>query len=785
MSPENFIGSVDKDVVIQQEQQYFDRAFDCMMEADVRWAKAPLTGGTAAERRALKRAAAKRKVPASDEPVAFGRMMDEDGESFYIGKAPIFDGDKNLLVINWQAPAAARYNQATPTDPQGLVWRRSFTAPHNHIEDLSDLLFQEIAEQLQDLEEVVAYSAQEDDLLEALRRKRTGAMTDIVATIQAAQDQLIRADKDQLLVIQGGPGTGKTAVALHRVSWLLYTFDQEMRPQDVLVVGPNQTFTRYIQKVLPGLGDEDVHQFALDRLLANGVTRRGMDPDPVATIKGSAHMAAVVKRALWQRVAIPAEGVVVDMGSSRKVIVSRDVLRTLVENLDKLPYSEGRQQFSERLASYCREYQVSGSSRGLTDAVVPASLEQAVERVWKKLSPQQFLRELYGSKQRLMKANKVDLLSDLQVQLLHRPPVRAMSEEPWTRDDLALIDYASFLMNGADQQYRHIVVDEAQDLSYMELLALKHRSSSGSMTVVGDLAQSTGPHAHDSWGEVAEALDQGQSQDVSELEYGYRVPKQVFDLARPVLAAAAPEVQAPDVLRDVSFDPAWSFPASAELAGAVAQKVIERSLGYFMGVIAHPDHWEALRGAFSAAGISWAESTSGELSNAINLVTPEDAKGLEFDSVIVVDPQRIIDMPHGLRLLYIALTRTTTRLDLVVPRDRLPEILTGHAPEIPPLPVEEDLPRPDPVPALSNETTATGPEAPAASVLDHHDPVSVPVSVPVTGDHSPRFEALQAWAKPVVQSYIDQQIHHLEGGDFSPKMVEAIVEELHRHYLGQ
>jgi DNA helicase IV len=784
LSLENLAGAVDKDVVIQQEQRYFDRAFDCMMDADARWVKAALTGGTAVERRALKRAASKRQVPAPEEPVAFGRMVGEDGESFYIGKAPIFDAEKNLLVINWQAPAAARYNQATPSDPQGLLWRRSFTAPHNHIEDLSDLHFQEIAEQLQDLEEVAAYPAQEDDLLEALRRKRTGEMADIVSTIQAAQDQLIRADKDQLLVIQGGPGTGKTAVALHRVSWLLYTFDQEIRPQDVLVVGPNQTFTRYIQKVLPGLGDEDVYQIALDRLLANGVTRRGVDPDPVAIIKGSKPMAAVVKRALWQRVAIPAEGVVIDMSSFRRITVSKDALRTLVENLHKLPYSQGRQQFSERLASYCAEYQASVSSRGHADTVVPASLEQAVERVWKKLSPQQFLRELYGSKQRLTKANKVNLLSEEQVQLLHRPSVRAMSEEPWTRDDLALIDYASFLMNGAERQYRHIVVDEAQDLSYMELLALKHRSSSGSMTVVGDLAQSTGPHAHDSWGEVAEALDQGQTQDVSELEYGYRVPQQVFDLARPVLAAAAPTVRAPDILREIPYEPAWSFPASAELAEAVAQKVIERSRGYFMGVIAHPEHWEALRAAFSAAGINWAESTSGELSTAINLVTPEDAKGLEFDSVIVVDPQRIIDMPHGLRLLYIALTRTTTRLDLVVPRERLPEILAGKAPEIPPLPaVQEDLPQTRPSP--SNETTAPGPEAPTAPAHDHNSPTPLPVNMPLIGNHSPRFEALPPWAKPVVQSYLAQQIHHLEGGDYSPKMIEAIVEELHRHYLGQ
>lgn len=306
------------------------------------------------------------------------------------------------------------------------------------------------------------------------------------------------------------------------------------------------------------------------------------------------------------------------------------------------------------------------------------------------------------------------------------------------------------------------------------------------MTIVGDLAQSTGPHVHESWAEVATALDVGQSQDIAELEYGYRVPKQVFDVARPVLEAAAPEVRAPDILRDVPFEPNWVFPTSETLAAAVADQVLERSRGYFMGVIAHPEQWDRLREAFAEAGINWAESTSGELSSAINLVTPEDAKGLEFDSVIVVDPQRIMDMRHGLRLLYTAITRTTTRLDFVVPRDRLPEILVGQAPALTALSLEaDDAPLSveyEPVPDEETDPIASVDNAPSPMPGDEPAPSSE--ASPSRSGHSDRFEALQPWAKPMVENYIAQQVEHLEGGDYSRKMIEAIVEEMYLRYVG-
>ncbi|WP_175637471.1 HelD family protein [Sinomonas mesophila] len=662
--------------VIRAEQEYFDVAYDFRSEA-AEWLKNGSSGGTAVERRAFKAAAAKRPVVSADEPVAFGRMTTSDGESYYVGKVPIFDHEKNLLVMNWQAPAASAFNQASPSDPQGLAWKRTFNAPYNEIRDFDDLVFQEIAERLEALQ-TFSYGA--DELLQdVLSRKRTGEMADIVSTIQAAQDKLIRQDKDQLLVIQGGPGTGKTAVALHRVSWLLFNHQESMQPQDILIVGPNATFARYIRKVLPGLGDEDVVQQSLEAVLRGEIRVRGEEGDETAALKGSAPMAGLLNRAIRLRPRVPKDDVLVRRRNSATALrLSPQEAKLLFDGIKPIPYAEGRLHLRRRLVEACADRL--GNARGIDPESLldPASVEGAVERMWPQLTPAQLVRELYGSRDRLTKANKE--FSHGELELLYRPMASRIADEPWTRADLAVVDLAQALMREVPQKYEHIVIDEAQDLSYMELVALRARSRNGSMTVVGDIAQSTGPHARDSWDPVIRALELGLIAQVAPLEHGYRVPKQAFDLAVPVLASAAPAVQPPLVLREVDHAPVWSLVPEDELGAAVAQAVIDRSRGYFVGIIAHPDHWEELRTKFRHEGLKWAESTSGELSGSINLVTPADAKGLEFDAVIVVDPQRIVEMPHGLRLLYIALTRTTTMLDLVIPAGRVPGVLRDLLP---------------------------------------------------------------------------------------------------------
>jgi DNA helicase IV len=673
------VGAVSNSAELQREQAYFDHAKQHRDGQSSAWSMTGASAGTAVERRAFKNAMEKRKVASPEDPVALTRIDYEDGDKLYIGKVAIFDADKNLLVVNWQAPAAAVANQASVHNPLGLRSKRTFDAPANRISSFEDIVFKALAEAVNELDD---HSYTGDALLQSLSRKRGSEMTDIVKTIQAAQDKLVRADKDQLLIVQGGPGTGKTAVALHRVSWLLFNYQDELPPEDVLVVGPNPTFTRYIRRVLPDLGDDDVVQQALQNLLSNDVRLTGEDTGAAATVKGSARMSHVLERALKQRIRVPSEDIRIQRRNT--VLTVAVPARTIAEVLETLQFgsfASGRRQFRQRLIELCAP--LLGNIRQVDPEqfLEPKALEAEVEKIWPQITPQQFLRDLYGSRERLKRAAEGHLTAD-EMDLLYRQQSERIADEPWTMADLALLDEAQARMRQSPRTYGHIVVDEAQDLSKMQLRAVRRRSKNGSMTVVGDIAQSTGPYSRDSWDDVALLLGHGTSAQgpthIVELEHGYRVPKQVFDVALPILASAAPSVTAPRILRDVDYAPRFASVPEGDLALEVARTVFGHSgRGRFVGVVAPVELWPSLREAFRSEDLQWSESTEGELSTAINLVTPEDAKGLEFDAVIVVDPSLILQMPHGERMLYIALTRTTTHLDVIYPLGSLPRLLGG------------------------------------------------------------------------------------------------------------
>ncbi|WP_433123017.1 HelD family protein [Arthrobacter koreensis] len=659
------------------EQDYFDLAAAAREESVAARGVRDWSAGTAAERRAFARSFGNQADIDLDANVAFGRMDREDGEVYYVGKHPIFDSEKNLLVVNWQSPAAAAYNQATARDPQGLLRKREFDAQHNRIKAFQDTVFKELAQAVAELEQWETPT--DDNLLAAMSEKRNGQMADIVRTIQAAQDKIVRMDKDRLLIVQGGPGTGKTAVALHRVSWLLFNYQEDLKPADVLVIGPNPTFTLYIRRVLPDLGDNDVLQQALPEMLAPGTEVRATESPEVAALKGSAIMADIIATGLSDRIREPKASVRIQQRSSGRFIeIPAELVANRIRALRSEVYLEGRAKLKTTLIELANSQNgrlIRGASADLLD---PKSLESALSQMWPQLNPQQFVRELLGSKERLLRAAAGTELRAADVELLHRPMAASMAAEPWTVADLALIDEAAEGLRGAPDLFGHIVIDEAQDLSEMQLMAIRRRSRNGSMTVVGDIAQSTGPSAMDDWDRVEQMLASSLPCSVEELEHGYRVPREVFALAAPVLAVAAPHVTPPLVTRSAHADPQVSETQEEDLAGELANIVVHHSgRGRFVGVIAVAELWDDIRRAFEAEDIQWSESTSGGLSHAINLVTPEASKGLEFDAVIVVHPQRIVDLPHGERLLYIALTRTTTRLDIVYPTGTLPAILGG------------------------------------------------------------------------------------------------------------
>jgi DNA helicase IV len=493
-------------------------------------------------------------------------------------------------------------------------------------------------------------------------------MRDIVQTIHAAQYELIRSPLDQLLIIQGGPGTGKTAVALHRVSWLLYNHRDELSAEDVLVVGPNPTFTRYIRSVLPILGDTTVQHRDLRSLGPQSSHRRNEAVD-VARLKGEARMAALLKRALAQRVRFPERTEFLETGSDRGATrFSRvDIEAALPRFLAAGSYNDGRARFRTWLTEEAQQRLRAGQNLSAT------GLDNAVERVWPSLTSQAFLRELLGSRERLLGAAGDDFTAG-DVNRLLRPAAERISDERWSNADVALLDEAETLINGRPAVFRHIVVDEAQDLSPMQLRSIRRRSRSGSLTVVGDIAQSTGAWARDSWDDVREALQQEHPTTTEELNLGYRVPEQIYAFAVQLLPYAAPAVVPPRVVR--------KGPAEPDLVKVESSKVAERAVaaardfagrGLFVGMIS-PDAFRAeVEKELRRNDVRWSDTSQGALGASINLARPLEAKGLEFDAVVVVEPEAIVaESERGHRMLYIALTRTTRYLSVVHSSRALP-----------------------------------------------------------------------------------------------------------------
>ncbi|MGK5682165.1 UvrD-helicase domain-containing protein [Actinoplanes sp. URMC 104] len=644
--------------VLAAEQRYFDHVSDHRERMRRALLDAPAAAANAGAAARLRKDAEARvqRIGEPDDAVAVGRMDDEDGETLYVGYHTIFDDDSEVLVVNWQAPAAARYFTATHADAAGLVMKRSFDCTGNVIDAFSDVVFRQLAAAVAELEEPG------DALLDDLNRDRTGQMQDIVRTIQAAQFELIRAPLDEMLIIQGGPGTGKTAVALHRVSWLLYNYRDELSAQDVLIVGPTPTFTRYTRTVLPSLGDTSVVQRDIGQFHPP-VKRGRAESAEVARLKGDGRMAGLLRRALYDRVGVPADQRPLEVQlDGRPVVFTADEIGQFVARSRQTPgtFAQQRQIFRSLMVNAATER---ARERRLG---VRASLDQLIERVWPSFTAAAFLRELYGSRDRLIAAAGASLTAR-DIALLHRRPGERLSEEVWSDADLPLLDHLEAQINGIDERYGHIVVDEAQDLSPMQLRSIALRCGSGSMTVVGDIAQSTGLWARDDWDDVLEHLPAQLPQRIAELRYGYRVPRQVFEVAERLLPIAAPGIVAPQVVRDGPADPVFRLVDDDSRAGvAVEAAMAHASHGRSVAIICPAAHRSEIETELALRDVAWRAASRNELGQGVNLVSPQEAKGLEFDAAVVVEPKAILaEDDRGHRLLYVALTRTTRYLHVV------------------------------------------------------------------------------------------------------------------------
>ncbi|WP_353082687.1 HelD family protein [Tessaracoccus lapidicaptus] len=680
----------------REDQAHFDRAWEAREARRQKYehigeAAAGPKAGAALIKHEGKRMASRLGEP--DEAVAVGRIDTAD-EVRYIGRHVILDSESDPLVISWASPEAQPFYAATIDDAMGLIRKRSFDTKKNRIVSVQDIVFKDVADRVKGLQDRDK-PQMTDALLQDLERDRSSEMQDIVQTIHHSQYHVIERPLDELLIVQGGPGTGKTAVALHRVAWLLYNFSDILRADGVLVVSPNSAFTQYIRKVLPSLGEASVDHIDLTRLSPVSSSSRA-EPFETTRLKGERRMADLLSRALWSRVR-PPQGARISVETSTGVAnVSADEVRGRIERWRSAPgpYADRRAELRRVLGDL-----VLGQP-GRRPADV-STLDRETERIWPALTPARFVQELLGSRQRLSEAAGDDFTAR-DVERLYRQSAGSLSAEEWSDADVALLDEADWLINGRSAGYSHIVIDEAQDLSAMQLRSIARRSATGSYTLVGDLAQSTGPWARESWEDVFVTLrSRGTEQRLETLRYGYRVPRQVFEFARPLLAFAAPEVEAPIVIRDAPRDPVIVSADPDDVVGLAVMEAQEHaSKGLLVGVIAPEALWPELEAAMDAAEISHKSPANGGLGTSINLMTAAQSKGLEFDATVVVEPAGIVhESEHGLRRLYIALTRTT-RFMSVIYSQAVPEIglrgdedeerMTSEGPE-PEFDLEEQL----------------------------------------------------------------------------------------------
>ncbi len=621
-------------------------------------------------------------------PLCFGRIDTEDGDRWYVGRRHVEDAESKPVVVDWRAPVSAAFYRATAVDPCGLELRRRFIVDDRTITALLD-------EHLDD-PDAPAASGLPDPLLAELERSRTGQMRDIVATIAAEQDLIIRAPLGELLIVQGGPGTGKTAVGLHRAAFLLFAHRIELLEKRVLIVGPNPLFLRYIAEVLPSLGETAATQTTLEGLQSARFRVRAVDADEVARLKGRVELASVVDRAVRARIKPLADGLELRSGLARVRLEPDDLDRLQKTVLGRrLPVNDGREVFRRLVLQ--EAWRRHGSRPGVDPGGEPlftagirsdADFKKAIDKMWPTLAPAAIVQGLYSSPKRLAEASDGVLDADERA-LLRRGAARKPSEEPWTVGDVALLDEAQYLLSGVPASYGHVVVDEAQDLSPMALRMLARRADKGSMTVLGDLAQATTPQAAASWSTaVAVLTEQRRELDIdgeepvvttAELTVGYRVPAAILDVANRLLPEAAPGVTPARSVR-AGGDPPLILPVPAdELIGAVVEEVAAlRDRTASVAVVAVDARLGPIIEALQARAIPADRVGGAGLPghDAVALVTPAAVKGLEFDAVVVIEPAEIVELDAGLRHLYVSMTRAVQHLG-IVHADPLPAALVG------------------------------------------------------------------------------------------------------------
>jgi DNA helicase IV len=604
--------------------------------------------------------------------------------ALHIGRRHVHDPEGTPVVLDWRAPVSRPFYRASASHPMGLTLRRRFGFAGGALTAYEDERFGATTESRDRSGESSESGTPSKLLISEIERPRSGPMRDIVATIQPEQDDIVRADAATTVCVQGAPGTGKTAVGLHRVAYLLYAHKEQVTRRGVVVVGPNLAFLSYIRNVLPALGELDVSQTTVADLVAS-VPVRGTDTDEAATVKGDARMAQVLRRALWAHVRTPQEALMISRGARRLRLAAHQVEELATELRERgVRYGTGRDLLAHRIAHvFLSQLEAAGETCDdrTHDAVRrSAPVRKYVDQVWPKVDPAKLVFSLLSEHEQL-KRNGSGLLTDPEMTAVSwaKPP-RGPGSAPWTRADQVLIDEAADLIERTPS-IAHIVVDEAQDLSPMEMRAIGRRCATGAATVLGDIAQGTTPWAATSWPALLAHLGKPGAA-VRELDVGYRVPRQILDFASRLLPVIAPGLSPakslradPDALRVVPV-------AAGDLGQRLAAECVTALGGTgSVAVIAADQQAADVGAALQGAGLGFSVlGDSGGLAagQRLTVVPVTLAKGLEFDHVILVEPGRIATgEAYGLRRLYVALTRAVSRLT-VFHAEPLPAELSLH-----------------------------------------------------------------------------------------------------------